>query len=94
LLDVDDVDAIALCENKALHLWIPSTSLVSEVDSAVEELSHCYNCHDGILLLRFYLRMQIKTRSVYGQTICLARRTRNHRPQFLVDRGGYANRSW
>jgi len=28
------------------------------VDSAVEELSHCYNCHDGILLLRFYLRMQ------------------------------------
>jgi hypothetical protein len=43
---------------------------VSEVDSAVEELSHCYNCHDGILLLRFYLRMQIKTRSVNGQTIC------------------------
>jgi hypothetical protein len=32
---------------------------VSEVDSAVEELSHCYNCHDGILLLRFYLLMQM-----------------------------------
>jgi hypothetical protein len=60
LLDVDDVDAIAFCENKTLHLWVPSTSLVSEVDSAVEELSHCYNCHDGILLLRFYLRMQLK----------------------------------
>jgi len=66
---------------------------VSEVDSAVEELSHCYNCHDGILLLRFYLRMQSKTRSVYGQTICSARRTRSHRPQFLVDRGGYADLS-
>jgi hypothetical protein len=53
LLDVDDVDAIALCEDKALHLWIPTTSLVSEMDSAVEELSHCYNCHDGILLFGF-----------------------------------------
>ncbi|MEY3859569.1 MAG: hypothetical protein RL568_999, partial [Actinomycetota bacterium] len=34
--------------------------LVSEVDSAVEELSHCYNCHDGILLLRFFLRSRTK----------------------------------
>jgi hypothetical protein len=91
-MDVDDVDAIALCKNKALHLWVPSTSLVSEVDSAVEELSHCYNCHDGILLLGF-LRSAQSTRSVYGQTICWARRTQNHRPQFLVDRGGYADRS-
>jgi hypothetical protein len=50
-LDIDDVDAIALGENKALHLWIPSTSLMSEVDSAVEKFSHCYNRHGGTLLL-------------------------------------------
>jgi hypothetical protein len=58
LLDVDDVDAIAFCENKTLHLWIPTTSLVSEVDSAVEEFAHCYNCHDGTLLLRFLCTAQ------------------------------------
>jgi hypothetical protein len=55
LLDIDNVDAVALSENKALHLWIPSTSLVSEVDSAVEELSHSYNRHGGTLLLKVYL---------------------------------------
>jgi hypothetical protein len=51
LLDIDNVDAIALSENETLHLWIPSTSLVSEVNTAVEELSHCYNRHGGTLLL-------------------------------------------
>jgi hypothetical protein len=52
-LDVDDVDAIAFGENKTLHLWVPATSLVSEVNTAVEEFAHCYNCHDGTLLLGF-----------------------------------------
>jgi hypothetical protein len=49
-LDIDDVDSIALCEDKALHLWIPTTSLMSEVNTAVEEFSHCYNRHGGTLL--------------------------------------------
>ena len=70
MLDINDVDAIALGENKALHLWIPSTCLVSEVDSAVEEFSHCYNCHGSILLLRFYVRARAnKTCSVNGLAI-------------------------
>jgi hypothetical protein len=50
-LDIDDVDAIALCEDEALHLWVPSTSLMSEVDTAVEEFTHCYDRHGGTLLL-------------------------------------------
>jgi hypothetical protein len=49
-LDVDDVDAVALGEDKALHFWIPTTSLVSEMNTAVEEFSHCYNRHGGTLL--------------------------------------------
>jgi hypothetical protein len=49
-LDVDDVDTVALGEDKALHLWIPTTSLVSEMNTAVEEFSHCYNRHGGTLL--------------------------------------------
>jgi hypothetical protein len=50
-LDIDDVDAIALSEDIALHLWIPSASLMSKVNTAVEKLSHGYNCHLGTLLL-------------------------------------------
>jgi hypothetical protein len=70
LLDVDDVDAIALSKNKALHLWIPTTSLVSEVDSTVEKFSHCYYGHDGTLLLRFFAHAATnKPDSVYGESI-------------------------
>jgi hypothetical protein len=54
LLEIDYVNAIALCENIALHFWIQTTRLVSEVDSAVEKFSHCYYGHDGTLLLRFF----------------------------------------
>jgi hypothetical protein len=49
-LDIDDVDAVALGKNKALHLWVPATSLMSEMNTAVEEFSHCYNRHGGTLL--------------------------------------------
>jgi hypothetical protein len=38
LLEVDDVDPVALGENEAAHLGIPSASLVSEVDTGLEEL--------------------------------------------------------
>jgi hypothetical protein len=58
-LDIDDVDAIALCENKALHLWVPATSLMSEVNTAVEEFSHCYNRHGGTLLSANFFKVRI-----------------------------------
>jgi len=40
LLQVDDVDAVALGENEALHLRVPPTSLVPEVHAAGEQLFH------------------------------------------------------
>src|SRR5699024_11014454 len=40
LLEIDDVDAVALREDEALHLGVPTTGLVSEVDAAVEQLAH------------------------------------------------------
>jgi hypothetical protein len=46
-------------ENKALHLWVPATSLVSEVNTAVEEFSHCYNRHGGTLLRANFFRVRI-----------------------------------
>ena len=39
LLQVDDVDAVALGEDEPLHLRVPTAGLVSEVDAALEELA-------------------------------------------------------
>lgn len=39
LLQVDDVDPAALGEDEALHLRVPPTGLVSEVNAAVEQLA-------------------------------------------------------
>ena len=39
LLQVDDVDAVALGEDEALHLGIPAAGLMPEVDAALEELA-------------------------------------------------------
>ena len=40
LLQVDDVDAVALGEDEALHLRVPATGLVPEVHAALEQLLH------------------------------------------------------
>ena len=40
LLQVDDVDAVALGEDESLHLRVPATGLVPEVDAALEQLAH------------------------------------------------------
>ena len=47
LLKVDNVDAVALGEDEALHLRVPAAGLVPEVDTALEELAHGHDCHDG-----------------------------------------------
>ena len=40
LLQVDDVDAVALGEDEALHLRVPAPGLMPEVDTALEQLLH------------------------------------------------------
>ncbi len=45
LLQVDDVDAIAFGEDKALHLRVPALCLVPEVDTAFEQLLHGDDSH-------------------------------------------------
>ena len=45
LLQVDDVDAVALGEDEALHLGVPAAGLVSEVDTALEQLAHGHDGH-------------------------------------------------
>lgn len=42
---IDDIDAVAIGEDVATHLWVPATRLVTKVDTRVEELAHGYNCH-------------------------------------------------
>ena len=51
LLQVDDVDAVALGEDEALHLGVPATGLVPEVDAALEELAGGDDGHGRIPFL-------------------------------------------
>ena len=45
LLQVDDVDAVAVGEDEATHLRVPTTGLVAEVDTGIEKLAHGNDCH-------------------------------------------------
>ena len=45
LLQVDDVDAVALGEDVFGHLRVPSSRLVAEVNAGLEKLLHGDNCH-------------------------------------------------
>jgi hypothetical protein len=40
LLEIDDVDLVAMAEDKRGHLGIPVTGLVPEVNSGFEHLTH------------------------------------------------------
>ena len=41
LLEIDDVDAVALTENVSFHFRIPALGLVSEVDASLQKFLHC-----------------------------------------------------
>ena len=45
LIQVDDVDAVAVGEDEPLHLGVPAAGLVSEVDAGLQHLAHGHNCH-------------------------------------------------
>ena len=45
LRQVDYVDAVTFGEDEALHLGVPATGLVPEVDAAFQKLTHGHNCH-------------------------------------------------
>src|SRR5215207_5026611 len=47
LLQVDDVDAVALGEDEALHLRVPTAGLVPEVHAALEQLLHGHDLVGG-----------------------------------------------
>src|SRR5439155_8328876 len=51
LLEVDDVDAVALTEDVLLHLGVPALGLVPEAHSGFEQLLHGQCRHN--VLLRF-----------------------------------------
>ena len=47
LLEVDDVDAVALGEDEPAHLRVPAAGLVAEVDAGLEQLFERGLCHAG-----------------------------------------------
>src|SRR6185437_6627430 len=50
LPEIDDVDPVALGEDEALHLRVPAAGLVSEVDTALQQLAHGHDGHVWRLL--------------------------------------------
>src|SRR5215469_5903886 len=52
LLEVDDVNAVALGEDEPLHLRVPATSLMPEVNAAFQQLAHSDDrSHAGVPFL-------------------------------------------
>ena len=45
LLQVDDVDAVALGVDVGGHFGVPAAGLVAEVDAGFQQLLHRYDCH-------------------------------------------------
>ena len=45
LLQVDDVDAVALRVDVRGHFRVPAAGLVAKVDASFEQLLHGYDCH-------------------------------------------------
>ena len=51
LLQINNVNAVALAENVLLHLRVPTTRLVTEMNAGLQKFLHCnFNCHLSSLL--------------------------------------------
>ena len=64
LLEVDDVDAVALGEDEALHLGVPTTGLVTKVNPSLKQLAD--GCWTGRRAHVFPLRLNL-----VHQAVCL-----------------------
>ncbi len=49
LVEIDDVDAIALTEDETLHLRVPTPGLVPEVGTCLDHLAHRDDSHGNLL---------------------------------------------
>jgi len=45
LVEIDDVDPVALTEDETTHLRVPAPGLVAEMNSGLQELLHAYDGH-------------------------------------------------
>src|SRR5262249_56333082 len=45
LVQIDDVDAVALAEDEATHLRVPTARLVAEMDAGLQQLLHGDDSH-------------------------------------------------
>src|SRR6185312_13636792 len=72
LLQIDDVAARTLGQDESLHLRVPPTSLVSEVNAAVEQLADGDNGHCRLL---FWHRRTASQEAVAVHTQLLSHRS-------------------
>ena len=77
LLQVNDVDTIALGEDVLRHLGVPAAGLVAEVDTGLEKLFHRYDCHclfrtAGFLFSNPFDVLPQKRHKKTAQCVCIA----------------------
>ena len=49
LLQVNDIDTIALGEDILRHFGVPAAGLMAEMDASLQKLLHRYDCHSNFL---------------------------------------------
>jgi len=72
LLQVDDVDAVALPEDEAAHLGVPAAGLVAEVDAGLQQLLHRDDgvSHDALLRCLGWSSARCARRGRATETLC------------------------
>jgi hypothetical protein len=48
LVEIDDVNTVALTENESLHLWVPTAGLMSKMHASIKQLAHGYDGGTGV----------------------------------------------
>ena len=89
LEEVDDVDAVTLHQDVLLHLGVPTTGLVSEVDAGLQHFAHGDLCHVRTFhcrLLPGHVHLRATPRSRPTQDVADMARIRGVRSEILLAR--------
>ena len=72
LVEINDVNSVALTEDEAAHFWVPASGLVAEVRTCLNHLTHADESHESLLCgLRLGSRQGAETTANDGNMLCL-----------------------
>src|SRR6185369_13135192 len=82
LVQIDDVDPVALTEDETTHLRVPAPGLVPEMDASFQQLLHAYDGHGRASLkvgssVRASAGRGLQSDATSGSRTCLVRISRS-----------------